>query len=262
VTQSLYEGFGGLALPVDAADVTTTLTPLDPARAVLSGLFRAAINAELGPAWTKATAGTPLASSSPVQDVLEIPPTADKMKQRVAGWPLLCVYRDGDGVCEEHTLNGGVERLTQPWTVDYILGPVDIADLRKLGDVFQAVVKIVRLCIRRRGHEAYQGGALQFFPGQLPDGDVPLFPRSSLLGAVSLKGYSGPPTYQARFAGSDSGTIYHAISLRLETVEYTYDVDGAFPPIEAFDLDVGIGGGEGIVSGLVYASSDAPFQYP
>lgn len=258
MTQSLYEGLGGLTLP--APSVTTTLTPLDPARSVLSGLFSAALNAEIATVWTAASTGTPLAGRQPVNDILELPPTAENMKQRAASFPLLCVYRDGTGLLEEATLNGQIERLTQPWTIDYIVGPTDIGDLRKLGDVFQAAVKTIRLCIRRRGHPAYQNGTVQFFPAPV-NGKVPLFPASSLLGSVQLKSYDGPPHYQAKFAGADTNTIYHAVSMHLETTEHSYDVDGSDALIDGLDLQVNAGGSEGIVTGLVYGDSDAPFQF-
>lgn len=260
MTDSLYEGFGGLSLPASTAGSPTTLTSLDPARATLAALFKSALNAELGAIWTLATTGTPLAGTFPVQDTLELPPTAEKMQQRKAGFPLLCIYRDGQGLVEEHTLNGMVERLTQPWTMDYIVGPTDVGDLRKLGDVLQAVVKTIRLVIRKRGHPAYQGGALQFWPAPM-NGKVPLFPASSLLGSVNLKSYDGPPHYQAKFAGSESNTIYHAISLNLETVEYTYDVAGRDPNVEAEDISVTAGGSEGLIDNFVEGATDAPFQY-
>lgn len=249
MTTSLYQGFGGLSLPADAGSGATTLTALDPARAVLAGLFEAAINAELGTAWTQVTAGTVLDGTDPVEDVLELPPTGPNMKQRKAAWPLLCVYRDGAGTFEQHAINGQVERLIQPWTVDYIVGPLEIGNVRKLGDIFQAVVKVVRLVIRKRGHPAYQSGALQFFPGH------------GYIGAIDLKSYDGPPHYQARFAGSEDGTVYHAVSMHLETAEYSRDLDGQDGVVDAMDLQVNGGGGEGLIGALVTANTDAPFQY-
>lgn len=260
MTDSLYEGFGGLSLPVDSSGSPTTLTSLDAARSTLAALFKAALNAELATIWALAAATGPLAGTSPVQEAFELPPTSERMKQRKAAFPMLCVYRDGTGVFEQHTLNGQVERLTQPWTVDYILGPLGVGDERKLLDVFTAAEKTIRLVIRKRGHAAYQSGALQFFPNADANGDVPLFPASSLLGSVELKSCDGPPHYQARFAG-DAQTIYHAISMHLETVEYTYDVDGADPMVEAADFNVGVGDGTGTIADFIVASTDAPFQY-
>lgn len=258
MTDSLYQGFGGLSLPVSVAGTETTLTSLDQARATLAALFKAAINAELGALWTLAAADSPLAGSSPCQATLELAPTAQTMKQwKATGWPLLCIYRDGSGVLEQHTLNGQIERLTQPWGLDYILGPVDIGDLRKLGDIFQAVTKVVRLCIRKRGHPAYQSGALQFFPNADVNGDVPLFPEKSLLGSIELKSVDGPPHYQARFAGAEDSLSYFAISMHLETVEYTYDDAEADPNVEAADFNVAGGGSDGTIADFVIAKTDA-----
>jgi hypothetical protein len=252
MTTSLYEALGGLDLPIDPAGISTTLAPLDPARTVLAGLFKAAINAELGPAWTKATAGLShkhlLFGSLPLADVLELEPSVPVMQDRKPAWPLLCVHRTGTATHEEHTLGGQIQRITQQWGVHYILGPLDVGELRKLSDACIAVAKIVNLCIRRRGHPAYQGGALQFFQGH------------GRIGAIRIVSHDGPG--QASFASDPKGVQYYATTLVLETVEYSYNVDGADGDFEGLDLTIDAGSDDGVLPGLIYGASDVPYQYP
>lgn len=243
MTQSLYEGFGGLDLPISDTSEQRTFQDLDPAQAVLSGLFRAAINAELGPRWAHVVHGTPLQGKNPVEDLLELPPTGPRLKERSTAFPLLCVNRDGTGVIDEHTLS--IDKLTQPWAVDYVLGGLDIGPTRKLLAVFQAVVKIIERCIRRRGHPAYENGALQFFADK------------GHIGAIRMVRYDGPPFYQARFAGGDDETVYLAVSIALETVEYSRENPDAFGPVEGMTQQINAGGEEGIFPGLVYTDSTA-----
>ena len=69
MTQSLFQHFGALTLPVVAADVTGTggMVALDPGRDILLGLFRQAIISELGAAWNQVRADlsvTEMASAS------------------------------------------------------------------------------------------------------------------------------------------------------------------------------------------------------
>lgn len=266
MTTSLYESFGALELPPDVLD----MTGLDPARATLAALFSTAINAELAGPWGQAT-GTlpsthPLRGTMPVQDVLELEPSPQVMQQRRAGWPLLCLHRTGAGVLEQHTINGQVERLTQPWDLHYILGPLDVAQMRQLADICIAAVKVVRLCIRRRGHPAYLGGALQFFPtvtGTAPDQVVPLFPSASYLGSVELKSYDGPG--QAAYAGDEKNVLYYAVTMHLETVEYTTDQDLETDVVAEADISVALqNDDDNPIDDFVQGQTDPDedYQYP
>lgn len=243
--EALVGEFGDLDFPVTTS-ITTTLTPLDPARERLTALFKAAINAELGTAWTTVTntldSGHALYGTSPVQDTLELAPSPAVMTQRKPAWPLMCVYRSGKATLEPFTMH--IDRIVQEWTVDYILGPLDVGDLRKVGDVCIAVAKIIRAVIRRRGHASYDSGALQFFPDK------------GGLGAIELKSSEGPG--QASFAGDESGTLYYALTMTLETVEHLTDDADEFGAFDAIDFEVGVGSGDGIVPGLIYASTDVP----
>jgi hypothetical protein len=236
---SLFQRFGGLELPVEEDDVTDGLRVLDPARNVLIELFRSAINSELSEAWTKATTGTILAGTSPVEDVLEM--HSGEIKERKGAFPLLMLYRDGTGTYEQHTLFD--DRLVQQWQLHYILGPLDIELVRKVGDACIAAAKIVRMVIRDRGHRSYENGAVQFGDGK------------GSLSSIELKSQEGPG--QASFIGSDDSPLYYAISLTLETTELTGDNLEAFPTFEGASFEIGVGGGEGTIPGLIYADTDA-----
>jgi hypothetical protein len=251
---SLYQGFGGLSLPLDTGDFSTGASPLDPARSTMAALFAAAINAELGEAWSKLfttvggntaglPSGHPLLDSTPVGTVLELEPSPQIVKQYVPTWPLLAIHRTGTGTYEQHTLTH--DRLTQPWLLHYILTPLDVGDWRKFEAVCVAVAKIVRLVIRQRGHLAYQSGALAFEPG-------------GPLASVELKSHEGPG--QAQFAGDESGTLYYAITMNLETVEVTADSLTPYADFDGAMVEVGVGNGEGILPGLLYADSAVPVQ--
>jgi hypothetical protein len=248
VTQSLNETFGGLDLPVEATDVTDTLAPLDPGRDVMLALFAAALNAELTVAWRKVTRGfapdAGIDRTLPVADTYPGELTPQAMQARQAKFPLLALHRSGEHTYEQQTLE--LDLLRQPWELHYVLGPLDVAGTRQLQDILQAASKILRRTVERRGHPAYEDGLEQFFP----DGTAP-FSSAELKG-----GQAGP----AAFAGDEKGTLYHALTLRLETTEIARaDAAGSYGPFDGTDYDFGIGDGplgEGVIHGLLYASTD------
>ncbi len=247
---SLHQQFGGLELPVLASDVDGDLTPLDPARRVLADLFKAAINAEFGEAWASLNgvrASTQL-RDEPVGDVLELEPSRAVMQERKSSFPLMAIYRSGEGTYEDFSLYA--QKLKQPWTLDWILGPADVATAFQLTDACVAIAKVVSLVCRLRGHPAYQGGALQF--GE--DGS---------LAAIRVVKHRGPGQAKMADSGDEgSGTTYWAISIELESLEYsdlTGSADANSVPLTGASYDVGIGGSpEGVIRGLVYADTDAP----
>ena len=244
----IVQRIGDLSFPVDATEVTDTLCPLDPARARLTALFKAAINAEFGDVWTTVTdtlsASHPLYGTSPVQDTLELDPSHKTMTERKCAFPLLCVYRTGEGAQEQHTLF--IEKFTDKWGVDYFLGPLDVGDVRKLQDICNGIVKLISSVVRRRGHPAYESGALQFFP------DL------GGLAEVTVKSHVGPG--QAKFAGDESGTVYYALSIILETVELLKDEDAEAGDFIATDYSVAVGSSEELVPDLIEAATDTPYQ--
>ncbi len=244
MTDSLFENFGGLRLPITSDKVDTNLSALDPARAVLANLFSAAINAELGAVWSKVTATLPadhkLKGTKPVEQTLELPPNADTLGQIKEVWPVLAVHRAGEGLYDQYTLYN--DRLTQTWNVHYILGPVGIAEERKLGDICVAVAKTIRMVIQLGGHSAFESGAVQFFDDK------------AALAYINLKSQEGPG--QAQFVAKDEASpLYYAITLTLETWEITQDNLDGYPDFSGMSLNVGVGGTEGTAQ-LIFADTE------
>lgn len=248
---SLHQRLGSLSLPPDVGTIESagTLTSLDPARRILADLFRAAINAELAEAWTAAVGNRflpdgPVSSELPVADVLELEPTKAHMQSRQSGFPLLAIYRSG--TAEYQPFNMDELRLVQPWTLDWILGPVDIAQKFSLGDMAVAVAKTVALVIRQQGHPSYQGGALQF-------GD-----EASGIASIRMVRHVGPGI--ARFAAEESGDSYWAITMELETIEYSDMTPGLplYGPFDGVDSEYGIGEETGVLHGVLFTDTDAP----
>jgi hypothetical protein len=246
-TESLYQSFGGTRFPTTAADVTDTLVSLDPGRDLLLELFASAINSELGEVWTTVT-GTmgsdhKFAGTSPVQSTLPEEPTKQNLTSVKKNFPLLALHRDPEEETKWEPYTLEVDKLTQQWKLHYILGPLDIIDQRKLKDIGQAVAKIVKLVIKKRGHPSYQSGALQFFD------DTSRFARVDM---VSSKG----PT-QAGFGEGADTTVYWAMLIKLETEELSSFIEGSLGPVDAADITIGIGGGEGILPDGIQAQTDA-----
>lgn len=250
--ESMFQQLGSLRLPVRASAIGETgLASLDPIRDRLLELFASAINSELTEAWTVVLdrLGGPRAKLGvlPVSDKFPDEPTEAHLTQRQTGFPLLALHRTGVGVYEQTTIE--ITRLVQPWSLHYILGPLDVIDGRQLKDMCVAVAKIVALVIRKRGHESFQGGALQFFGEASPDGVSPI----SNLRIVS---HEGPG--QATFGGNDSTTVYWAIEIRLESVELSaYDEDAEGSEFEGGGITVNVGGGEGLTPSLIIAKTDS-----
>ncbi len=248
MTESLHESFGGLSLPVGEEDVDDTLAPLDPGRDVMLALFAAAINAELGPAWAKLAGRLPASKKidkeNPVGDTYPGEPTPQVMQERQGLFPLLALHRSEEHSYEQQTLE--LDVMKQPWALHYILCPLDVAGTRQLQDVCQAVSKICRRTVERRGHPAYNDGEELFFP----DGSAPF----------SSAEVKGGQMGQATFAGDEKGTLYYSLTLRLETTEIARpSAEGTFGPYDGADYSFGIGDGplgEGVIHGLLYASTD------
>jgi hypothetical protein len=241
LSESMLQSFGGLTLPaVEDAD-TDTLASLDPGRDLLLAFLAAAINSEIGAAWSAITGmssvGHRLDGTSPVQSTLPDEPTEQALTQVKKGFPLLALHRSGTGTYEDLTME--ITRLTQPWKLHYILGPLDIIDSRKLKDVCVAVAKVVALAIRERRHLAYESGDLQF---------------ENIFSSIRVVSQEGPT--QAGFGGNEESTVYWAVALNLETTERSDDIEGSTALVEAADFIFGVGGEEEILPALVMGQSD------
>lgn len=245
---SIVDKTGGLDFPLDPADFESTLTPLDPARNRLLSLFATAINYELTDVWLKVTSSLnpkhPLANTLPVQDTLELRPTANVMQQRKGTFPLLCLFRSARSVWEEHTLE--IDKRTQDWSLMYILPPLDVQDQRRFGDVTQAVAAIVRRVIRNHGHKAFENGALQFFQD------------ASGIGAIKMVAQTD--IGNAPFAETPDAPLYYTVVCELQTIEYSQDQADEFGDFEGVDYKVGTGDEFDILPQFIEASDDVPVK--
>lgn len=245
---SLYRTFAGLDLPVTADDVVNnSLAGLDPANTILANLLKAAINAELGDGWAVLSLSSPAVFSSvPVEDVMEMEPTAQLLGQRKHGWPLLFVYRSSEpAAIEEYSIQE--DRLSQKWGVDYVLGPLSIGDERKTRGGLIAVAKIIALTLRQGGHPAYLKDSSNnpvnvLGPGYCEFTGIKI--TEFRLGA-------------ARFA--EDAPAYHAMSMTLTTDEVSGGVNEAGLPEY---LGTSIHAGQGTIDGTIENFIDADSEQP
>lgn len=245
VAESMLQTFGGLELPAVADSTKKALTALDPARDLLLAFCAAVINSEFGEAWSAVVDELPadhrLNGTSPVQSTYPGEPTAERLQQVKKGFPLLALHRNGTGEFED--FSSDIDKLKQSWTLHYILGPLDVIDHRKVGDLPQAIAKALRLAVRNGAHRAYENGALQFFAD------------TSALASVDLKGFEGPGAGQY---GDKNSTPYLVTEYEFVTTELSGYVEGSEGcRLEAADLHLHLGSDEGILPDAVLWSSDA-----
>jgi len=246
---SLYSNFGGASFPITSADVQNTnlFSVTDPGRDNMIALFKAAINMEFAQsltvieptsAWSVVTPSTRLSGAMPVSDTTYDPPRRSVLRETKLTYPLLALYRT-TAIHDDFTL--ARERITQTWGFDYILGPLSVADFRRLGGALNGVKDIIQLCIRRRGHPAYKDGALQFGPGEGNFSTVQITQSSE-----------GP----ANYGQENEGMEFHALHMDLKTTE----LDGAdadtVPDFEGSSIVLGVGGEDEVLPEVVDALTE------
>jgi hypothetical protein len=232
-----FSKFGLTSFPVEGDQVTDAqlYSVLDPLLDKMLQLFRAAINQELGQGidsvaatsvWAAVRANTALATTLPVADVLYTHPTPQVVLSSKYSFPLLAVYRDG-GSGDEFSL--ALDQDKCEWGVDYIMGPLDPADHRRLTAAIRGVFMVLKQAIRQGSHPAYDNGAKQF-------------PDEELWKLGITRWQAGP----AKFGEADKGQEFFALHLELGSEELVVpDEDATAAPFEGTSVNVGIGGGEG-----------------
>jgi hypothetical protein len=240
--------WGGVSFPLDPAQFTANFTAADPIRALLLGLFSAAITAELGEAWSRVSStlefGHQLRGKPAIADTLELAPTHIIMQQRKAAFPLLALHRVDRRTYEY--VGWAQRKRTQEWNLHYILGPLEVGAARKLLDSCLLVEGVVDSVLMQGRHDAYRSGEPVFGPG-------------SPLDRVYLTGAEGPG--QALYGGErDSGTIYWATVLSITTTETGADTgvtgEAGDPPLDGASFQVGVGSEEGRLPAVVLADTD------
>lgn len=251
----LYQSLGDVEFPVFGEDVQNNqlYSVLDPGRDILLALFKSAINFELahstttvGPqsVWAKGRPGTVLADRMPVEDTYYEVPSREVLQRTDLTFPWLAIYRTSSESVE-YTLE--LEGETCVWGLDYVLGPLSVGDVRRIGATLEGVKRIIRTTMRKRGHASYQSGALQFFPG-----------RGGFSSIRSIDTATGP----AEFGEQGEGLIFHALHMNMETVELTAVVADEAPALEGVSVSMGVGGDDGIKKDAIEIRTEVEIQRP
>jgi hypothetical protein len=251
----LYERFGGFESPTDGADVEDgqLFSVFDPVRDRFAALFRAAINQEIagdpdtvqtGSPWAVARVGTTHAAALPVADTLYQQPTKALLREAKFVYPLLAVYRQTEEH-NEHSLY--IDKAVCTWGIDYVLGPLTPEDYRKLAGPLVAARRIMQLCVRRRGHPAYESGALQFGEG-----------KGSLMRVRLRRSVEGA----AAWGDEEEGQIFYATHIELETEERDDQDSTVFPDFAGASVNVGVGDRDQILPDVIQARTEVELQKP
>ena len=240
----LFQGYGDVVSPVSALSVGDNLLAgaFDPGAEKLREFIAAVIVAELTPAWSIARVGTALESREPIADTLWRAPTKAALRAQSIPFPALFVERTQQ-THEELTLV--VEQITTTWAVDYLLGPLTEADLRRLGGALNAVLGFVKLAIRQRHHPAYDNDRIQFGPG---------YGGFNTVRVVSSQ--MGP----AEFGERGEGLEFHALHIDIETTETDRYADGVSGAFDGFTFTGPVGDATQISPVTLVGKSDVPVQ--
>ncbi len=254
--------YGALSLPL-AATGDSDLTGLDPARDILLDLFEAALNDELGVAWTFAAASfdgedATLFGELPVGSKLPALVDLATMRQRKASYPLLAVSRkDEPQKQDEFTL--WQNRIVSNWSIDYVLGPLEIGDQLKLADVLTAAGKILAKTVNEGGHKAY---ATTQTATVNPPLTAPVCAKQVFGTGVGLCGFSSLhiTSFTAGAAAFvKDGPKYHALTMTLQTTELDSMADNA-PAYQGANYTLGTGTDEGVIPDLLKLDTSIPLQ--
>lgn len=253
---STYYQVGADVLPWKASTSSTAVIAADRGRDVVLALAKAALGAEFSDSWTKEATGTALSGQSPVADSIGLAPDPEMVLQRKAGWPLLCVYRDPEYKVDEFTLWRW--RVTSQIHIDWIIGPLNIADTNKLNAFLQRAVKALVATFAEGGHPSYSassgGRALQILGGDNPDDGGAGFSKWKL-----TRCNAG----QAAFAtAAKEAAKYWAVSCTLEVEELTTMPDDVGTPLQCATFIMGTGNDEGVIPAQSTAVTEEKQQPP
>jgi hypothetical protein len=245
---SLWRTVGGARMPLQAQDIGDTALSFeaaDPALETLSGLLVAAIRSELGSvagtAWAKVCAALPaghrlLNSTNPVGAIWKVAPNADAIRQVQPAWPLLAVWREGNGEWEQRTTM--IQHKRTRWAALWSLGDLESDLALKLGATLAYVGDVLSQTVSRGSHPAYSSGAMVF------DG---LFSSAAPV-EVQAGRAMFPDDPEARFWGT---------TLTFETTERVPQLDeGSDDMSTGFELAVG--DAEELLPSLVLGEGDYP----
>lgn len=245
---SFWSTFGGSKFPAEELDLDPdklTFEPLDPQLDNLIGLFAAAIDTELGNAWTPVCASLPVGatlrnSTAPIGTMLKVEPTRRVLSEANCQFPILAIHRSAEAEIESFTLSK--ESIKQQWQLHWILGQLTAGEAFKLSAALQAVAKIIHLCCKKLSHPAYDSGRIQF-----GDEDQNLF---AWITVTKIEQGAG------KFAEEDPASFY-GVTVSFETLEYSRP-DYVGLPASGLDGQFNVGGGDELQVGALLFSAEYP----
>jgi hypothetical protein len=213
MTQSITNGFGAVRFPLTAPNLNDGGSSVDVGLNTLTQLIAAAVNAEFRTKWTSAIESLSPNSKirgeylQPVGSTFNEPPEPHQLTQTSLVWPILAVYRTGDPEDFDLTLCHRATRQTIH--ADWILGPLGVAEQKRMRGFLTAFLALVREVVRYGRHPAFDGNVRQF---------------AGSFHSLQVTGVSGPGI--ARMLETDQGGGYYAVSAHLEAVERECNTSG------------------------------------
>jgi hypothetical protein len=225
---SSYRTLGAFTEPVTVAQVTAdkTFTVLDPARDIALDFFAAAINGELGTAWSTVADTAGMTGTTPVTTKWPKPLVTKLLQEEKATFPILALSRVSSRM---HRVSIHESKQLTQWSLDYVLGELGSDGVRKMADVVTVVPGICEHGLQDNCHANYLSGAAVFGPGSSTFTEIQIDPDRDI--------EYGP----AKFAGDDENApTYWSASIPLLTDERTGFVPlsgGAIATEAQWDLD-------------------------
>jgi hypothetical protein len=201
----MYGGYGATSFPLQIPPGNRAVDFLDLQQACIGLLLKDAINAELGDEWRRICGRLEDdhylnrdPGALPVVHIVDMEPSPAVLGQEFCQWPILAVYREGTPATGQQNIDGE-SATNQTWAIDWVIGPLDVGDIARVGKFALAVADVVRFVISEGFHPAHQSGVSV---------TVGIFDQ------LHAKGQMGPGV--AQVIGDEKGNGYYGISIQLE----------------------------------------------
>lgn len=240
---------GSAPMPTTAVtgDEAKTLASLDPADDIMGKLFKAGMNNDLAPRWNTARLGTSLKDASPIAMHYPAEPTPDLLRSTEISFPCLFVHHDGKPRTERFTAKKWATKRT--WYLQYILGPLDEAEHRKIGFATTYFHMLVSEIIRMNGHPAYAMDTNNVWPRPVLDFDCS-FQDVKILGSDSGQARIGDDFYSGSLVVLETTELDGENTQHLNAVKHT-----------GMNLTLGMTDPSSEESDMIEASSTVVFPY-